>query len=351
LILRGTADVYLPRNGELTPSKVNGENKDTKISLLAEAKDVKLIKTFHQNSIFHLNDLHPPQNVVETQIVQVIEEEPASDSNKRKQLSRRNSSSSLDEKESDGSKTGRSTGRKRKANFSKFKRQGSSTPVTGKSVSKQKLPTLHIPDKEPEEKKEPGRNDSEVSSNAPKSARYKFMKILNLIRAKGTAYIQARLGNNNATEPGKQRRGAALSTNKVVQHPPSMADQQWDKILSRLFKNVRTMKAGAHFGEIALSSNMARSATLISGSEGVLQVATLHKEAYKEVCKSMEQGLKAKWRFFSELLEGMSKETIAKFGYPFKMRQFNYNYKIIEEGRKPDDIFVIKQGEVQVREI
>jgi len=113
------------------------------------------------------------------------------------------------------------------------------------------------------------------------------------------------------------------------------------------FRKIRTMEAGDCFGEIALSSDMCRGASVIASSE--LHVLTLSKSAYKQIFKNVETSLKAKWNFFSELLKGTTKETITKFCYTFKERVFRYNQKIIEEGDIPRHVFVIHEGEVQVR--
>jgi len=112
------------------------------------------------------------------------------------------------------------------------------------------------------------------------------------------------------------------------------------------FKKVRMMEAGACFGEIALSSNMPRGATVIASSN--LTVATLSKSSYKQIFKNVETSLKAKWQFFSDLLRGTSKDTITKFCYTFKERAYKFNQKIFEEGEIPRHVFVIHEGEVQV---
>jgi len=112
------------------------------------------------------------------------------------------------------------------------------------------------------------------------------------------------------------------------------------------FKKARTMEAGSYFGEIALSSNMSRGATVIASSQ--LTVATLSKSSYKQIFKNVETSLKAKWQFFSELLRGTSREAVTKFCYAFKERAYKFNQKLFEEGEMPRQVFVIHEGEVQV---
>ena len=112
------------------------------------------------------------------------------------------------------------------------------------------------------------------------------------------------------------------------------------------FKKARTMEAGSYFGEIALSSNMSRGATVIASSQ--LTVATLSKSSYKQIFKNVETSLKAKWQFFSELLRGTSREAVTKFCYAFKERAYRFNQKLFEEGEMPRQVFVIHEGEVQV---
>ena len=109
---------------------------------------------------------------------------------------------------------------------------------------------------------------------------------------------------------------------------------------------VRSMGPGSYFGEISITSNMPRGATVVAASD--LYVATLTKNAYKTICQVVETSLEVKWRFFCELLNNTAKETVTKFCYSFKERSLKFNQKIFEQGQKPTEVFIIRQGEIQV---
>ena len=149
-------------------------------------------------------------------------------------------------------------------------------------------------------------------------------------------------------------------TQRLSSNIISAIEQSYTKIFSKFqdkrrfyfdsnvpkFKKVRNMSSGSYFGEIALSSNMRRGATILASSD--LQVATLTKEAYKNVCQAVESNLKTKWKFFSELLNNTARETLMKFCYSFSERCLRYNQKIFEEGQIPEEVYVIRSGDVQV---
>jgi len=112
------------------------------------------------------------------------------------------------------------------------------------------------------------------------------------------------------------------------------------------FKKVRTLNIGDTFGELALSSDMARSATVIASKD--LQMLSLSKVAYKKIFEYLERNLKQKWRFFSEITENSSQELILGFCYGFKEKTFRYGQTLFHQGQTPKDIFIIRDGEIQI---
>jgi len=112
------------------------------------------------------------------------------------------------------------------------------------------------------------------------------------------------------------------------------------------FKKVRRLNVGDTFGEVALSSEMARSATVIASKD--LQVLTLSKTAYKKIFEYLERNLKQKWRFFSEITENSSQETVLGFCYGFKEKSFRYGQTLFHQGQFPQNIFIIRDGEIQI---
>ena len=113
------------------------------------------------------------------------------------------------------------------------------------------------------------------------------------------------------------------------------------------FKLVRTLISGDTFGEVALSSDMPRSATVIASRD--LQVLTLSKAAYKKISENLEKGLKLKWKFFAEITDNSSKEAVLGFCYGFKERTYKYGQTLFFQGQIPKEIFLIREGEVQVK--
>jgi len=112
-----------------------------------------------------------------------------------------------------------------------------------------------------------------------------------------------------------------------------------------LFKKVRTMEPGCHFGELALSTSLLRGASAFALTD--LHIITLSKENYKRIFENMDQELKKKIRFFARLTGQSTDEAIIKFSYSFRERTYKYGQKIFEEGEIPIEVFVVKEGEVQ----
>jgi len=126
---------------------------------------------------------------------------------------------------------------------------------------------------------------------------------------------------------------------------PERHDVYFDGSVAK-FKFIRTLGSGETFGEVALSSEMPRSATIIASRD--LQVLTLSKAAYKKISENLEKGLKLKWRFFADITDNSSKEAVLGFCYGFKERTYKYGQTLFFQGQTPKEIFLIREGEIQV---
>lgn len=113
-------------------------------------------------------------------------------------------------------------------------------------------------------------------------------------------------------------------------------------------KKFKTLGPSEYFGELALNMDCLRSAKAVASSD--LCVVTLSRDDYKKILHQFETGLNAKTEFFSKLISASLEEglAVAKFCYSFKERKYAYGQKIYRQGDAPQEVFVVKQGEVQV---
>lgn len=142
------------------------------------------------------------------------------------------------------------------------------------------------------------------------------------------------------------RQGVDSDIIPVLMKFTELYDMYFEDILCK-FKKVKTMEVGSHFGELALSSNMPRSATIIASTD--LHLLTLTKAAYTKMVENTEKKLEEKVQFFTRLLKDQnSGETILKFARNFKERHYRYGQKIFSQGDQSTYMHIVKQGEVQV---
>ena len=116
------------------------------------------------------------------------------------------------------------------------------------------------------------------------------------------------------------------------------------------YKKFKTLFAGDHFGELALTTQLPRAATVIASTE--LQTTTLSKEDFNLIFKNKINDINKKFDFFQRNYSiSCSIESLNRFAYHFKEKRFTYGKKIYIEGEPSNELYVIVEGEVQVLNI
>ena len=112
------------------------------------------------------------------------------------------------------------------------------------------------------------------------------------------------------------------------------------------FKKVYTLNPGDVFGEEALLSINLREVTTVAATD--LQVMTISKITYENIVHAIEKNMDEKWKFFAKLTEEGSKETTSHFCRGFREERYKYGQNIFMQGEVARDVFIVKEGEVQV---
>ena len=116
------------------------------------------------------------------------------------------------------------------------------------------------------------------------------------------------------------------------------------------YKRFKTLFAGDHFGELALTTELPRTTSVIVSSE--LQTIILSKEDYNLIFKNKIDDFNKKFDFFQKnYSNSCSIESLNRFAYHFKEKQFNYAKKIYVAGEPSNGLYAIVKGEVQVLNI
>ena len=117
------------------------------------------------------------------------------------------------------------------------------------------------------------------------------------------------------------------------------------------YKRFNTLFAGDHFGELALTTELPRATSVIVISSE-LQTTILSKEDYNLIFKNKIEDFNKKLDFFQKNFScSCSMESLNRFAYHFKEKQFNYAKKIYIAGEPSNGLYVIVKGEVQVLNI
>lgn len=112
-------------------------------------------------------------------------------------------------------------------------------------------------------------------------------------------------------------------------------------------KKVRNMGPGNYFGEVALSTDKPRSASVIAAED--VHVVSLTKRSYKAIFEASIRMLEMKAKFFEDFFNNCGKDLANKFAYVFKERTYEYGQVFYSEGDQANEVFLLKEGEVQVR--
>ena len=112
------------------------------------------------------------------------------------------------------------------------------------------------------------------------------------------------------------------------------------------FKGIKVLGAGFYFGDLALTNDKPRAATILATED--THFVSLTKKDYKAIFDTQIKKMKAKLDFFSSIFEGCSMESIVKFSYAFYERNYKYGQKIFSQSEMPNELNLIKTGEVQV---
>ena len=87
-------------------------------------------------------------------------------------------------------------------------------------------------------------------------------------------------------------------------------------------KKVRNMGPGSYFGEVALSTDKARTASVISADD--LHIVSLTKRNYKAIFEASIRKLAQKAEYFTDFFTNCGKELVAKLAYIFHERSLIY---------------------------
>ena len=113
------------------------------------------------------------------------------------------------------------------------------------------------------------------------------------------------------------------------------------------YKKVTVLRTGGFFGELALLFNQPRTASVIASED--LHLLYLSNEDYKDIFECEIDNLWKKIDFFKLMFTDMSPTLIAKFCYLLEEKRFMHGEVIYKENDPFDGIYIIKQGDVQVK--
>jgi len=114
-----------------------------------------------------------------------------------------------------------------------------------------------------------------------------------------------------------------------------------------IYKKVNSLKQGDYFGELALIFNQPRLASIIAGDD--LHLLSLKSSSYKAVFESEIQNVLEKTKLFRGFFPIISQDDIGKFCYLLEEKSFKFNDVIYKEGDEAEALYIIQQGEVQVK--
>jgi len=117
-----------------------------------------------------------------------------------------------------------------------------------------------------------------------------------------------------------------------------------------MFKKIKVLGEKECFGELALSNNKARSATILALED--LTVLTLKKQDFERDFERMIKESQQKFVFFQKLFEmnsnSSSSTSLMRLIYYFNEVELPPNQVIFHEGDLPNAFYVIFNGEIEI---
>ena len=120
----------------------------------------------------------------------------------------------------------------------------------------------------------------------------------------------------------------------------------WDGIFG--LKYLNSIKSGAVFGEMALTTGRKRAATIIAMEDCIL--ASLGREEFKRILQFIEKkNLRIALDFLGKALSiTLSQETMIKLSGMFQQEKIKYRHTLFREGDPAEGFYVVKSGEVLI---
>ncbi|CDW72825.1 UNKNOWN [Stylonychia lemnae] len=121
------------------------------------------------------------------------------------------------------------------------------------------------------------------------------------------------------------------------------------RIETTLYVDVVQLNTGKSFGELALTKNKPRAATIKCSSE--CHLAIMSKADYDKVLLRIEQkNLNKILEFLNQLpfLQGWSKVQLQKLQYAFELKHLKRNTVLYREGEHNANVYIIKNGDFEV---
>jgi len=120
----------------------------------------------------------------------------------------------------------------------------------------------------------------------------------------------------------------------------------WDGLFS--LKYLNSIKSGAVFGEMALTTGRKRAATIIAMEDCIL--ASLNREEFNRILQFIEKrNLRLALEFLGKALSIMlSQETMIKLSGMFQEEKVKYRHTLFKEGDAAEGFYVVKSGEVLI---
>mgnify|MGYP002622592627 CR=1 FL=1 len=115
------------------------------------------------------------------------------------------------------------------------------------------------------------------------------------------------------------------------------------------YKKEKVVSSGDSFGESALKNEVYRDEVIVANSD--VHLVWIDKFDLKRTIEKVEKRLIAKWKLFKEFLSTDNHEIILAYSRVFKEKRYRLNEAIYCQGDQAHDVYLIADGEVQVRSL